>query len=100
MQIGHSNHFQIGCQISSPQIGDCNSFEPKCITVGWNCLSIRYLIPPLPGIVGSSISIPSGCIIGAGMELAVSQPVEDDTVFSASQRLGQKLPGSKQVGIV
>ena len=68
---------------------------------GWLELLV-YPIPdtPLPGIVGSSISIPSGCIIGAGMELAVSQPFEDDTVFSASQRLGQKLPGSKQVGIV
>ena len=30
MQIGHSNHFQVGCQVYAQQVGDCNSFEIRC----------------------------------------------------------------------
>lgn len=29
MQIGHSNHFQVGCTVAAERIGDCNSFEMK-----------------------------------------------------------------------
>ena len=29
LQIGHSNHFQVGCNVSAERIGDCNSFGMK-----------------------------------------------------------------------
>mmetsp|Transcript_1353 Transcript_1353/g.1718 ORF Transcript_1353/g.1718 Transcript_1353/m.1718 type:complete len:180 (-) Transcript_1353:87-626(-) len=77
MQIGHSNHFQVGCQVRAQTIGDCNTFEMKSTTEE-NCI------------------IGSGCTIGMGVVLGTNQAVEDNTTVFGPNANRQSTPNAKQ----
>lgn len=66
MKIGCYNVFEVDCTVEASQIGDNNVFESKCF-------------------VGNKVSIPNGCIIGAGCKLLEGKTLTNNTIVHGAK---------------
>eukprot|EP00752_Nemacystus_decipiens_P007568 g6761.t1 len=60
MRIGDGNLFEVGCKVYARQVGDYNTFQPKCE-------------------VGPEVAVASGCCIGPTVVLGVALKIEDNS---------------------
>lgn len=98
MQIGHSNHFQVGCEVKAKSVGDCNTFEMKSLFPKlYITILLKYSSSLLLGLTGENCVITSGCTIGMGVKIGGNITVEENTsIFGANANL-QITPNAKQV---
>ncbi|ALC42868.1 l-2-37Ce [Drosophila busckii] len=68
LSIGGHNVFEVGCNVEASRIGDKNVFESKCY-------------------VGSGVSVSSGCVIGAGIQICMAQQLPENTIVYGQQAL-------------
>jgi len=64
--IGNNNVFEVGANIEAIRIGDHNVIESKAV-------------------VGSSVEMSNGCIVGAGCELSMPGQLAENTVVYGTQ---------------
>ncbi|CAM9825784.1 unnamed protein product [Pylaiella littoralis] len=60
MRVGDGNLFEVGCTMHAQQVGDYNTFQPKCE-------------------VGRGVTVASGCSIGPTVALRVVLKLEDNS---------------------
>ncbi|XP_030377278.1 dynactin subunit 6 [Scaptodrosophila lebanonensis] len=68
LHIGANNVFEVGCTVEAARIGDKNVFESKCF-------------------VGSGVTVSSGCVVGAGIQLRTAQVLPENTIVYGRQAL-------------
>ncbi|CAM9637960.1 unnamed protein product [Scytosiphon promiscuus] len=60
MRVGDGNLFEVGCTVRAQQVGDYNTFQPKCE-------------------VGQGVAVASGCCIGPTVVMDVALKLEDNS---------------------
>ncbi|BFF94029.1 dynactin subunit 6 [Drosophila madeirensis] len=68
LSIGTHNVFEVGCTVEAARIGDKNVFESKCF-------------------VGPGVTVPSGCVVGAGIRMHTAQLLPENTIVYGQQAL-------------
>ncbi|TDG45202.1 hypothetical protein AWZ03_008357 [Drosophila navojoa] len=68
LSIGSHNVFEVGCTVEAARIGDKNVFESK-------------------SFVGRGVTVSSGCVIGAGIQMRTAQLMPENTIVYGQQAL-------------
>ncbi|XP_068147330.1 dynactin subunit 6 [Drosophila tropicalis] len=68
LSIGTHNVFEVGCTVEAARIGDKNVFESK-------------------SYVGPGVTVTSGCVVGAGIQLRTAQMMPENTIVYGKDAL-------------